>query len=343
MERSAPAHTPADEAPARAGPVATRPDLTVVMPIFNEAANVDELVARLTKTLDEMGLAWQLLFVDDGSADDTVARLAAHRERDPRVTYIEFSRNFGHHCAMTAGIDHARGEVVALMDSDLQDQPEELPKLWAKLHEGYDVVFARLDARRESWLKALLSRAFWWVFGVFTGIKLQNPGVFRVMRRKVVLALRQLPERSRFLVGLIAWVGFRQTQVTVERAPRSRGRTNYNLAKMLALSIHAITGFSRGPLRVATYLAGIFALFALSFGGWTIYKKLVYGTSMEGWASLMTVISFGFASILMMLGIIGEYLANVLSEVQARPLYVVRERVGVGEDLPRDEAPATLH
>jgi glycosyltransferase involved in cell wall biosynthesis len=318
-----------------------RPDLTVVLPVLNERDVLPELYGRLQATLDGMALDWELLFVDDGSSDGTVEGLAELRARDPRVTAIALSRNFGHHAALTAGIDHARGASVVMMDADLQDQPEEIPKLWARHREGFDVVFAELDVRREGILKRLLGRGFWWTFGAFTGIKLRNPGVFRVVGRPVILALRRFPERSRFLAGIFHWVGFRQSSVLVARAPRTLGRTKYNLGRMIALSIHAITSFSRAPLRLAACLSALFGAGSLAMAAWVVFKKLVWGTSVTGWASLMVLVALGFAGVFFMLGVIGEYVANILNETQGRPLYLVREELGVAADVEGSTAPET--
>lgn len=309
-----------------------RPALTVVLPVMNEVEVLPELYRRLTATLEGMALTYELLFIDDGSLDGTVERLSDLRAHDARVTVLAFSRNFGHHAALSAGIDHARGDAVVLMDSDLQDQPEEIPRLFERYRQGYDVVFAELDSRREGMAKALLARAFWWIFGACTGIRLHNPGVFRVVSRRVVLALRRFPERARFLAGIFAWVGFKQTSIPVARAVRGAGRTKYNLARSIALSVFAITSFSRAPLRLAAYLSGVFSLGSAVLAAWVLYRKLVYGTSMIGWASLAIIMLVGFAGTFLVLGVMGEYIATVLTEAQARPLYLVRDCLGVEED-----------
>lgn len=306
---------------------------------MNEEGAVVELIKRLRDTLEAMPLRFELLFVDDGSTDNTASILKSERERDPRVTILTFSRNFGHHYALSAGIDHARGHAIIMMDADLQDQPEEIPKLWAKFREGYDVVFAQLDSRKENFIKASIARTFWFIFGLFTGIKLRNPGVFRVVSRRVILALRQLPERHRFLAGLFSWVGFRQTSIAVERASRTSGKTKYGFVRMVRLCLHAITSFSRAPLRLATYCAGTLSLVAMGFAGWLIFRRIAYGVAVMGWASLMVAILVGFAMVLFMLGIMGEYIANILSEVQGRPLYIVQERGGSARDSDEDVAP----
>lgn len=317
-----------------------RPDISVVLPVYNEEAIVNELVDRLVSTLEAMGVSFELCFIDDGSGDRTVERVLARRACDPRVQLVRFSRNFGHHCALSAGIDHARGNAVIMMDSDLQDRPEEIPKLWEKYREGYDVVFAELNQRQESRLKAWLGIGFWRVFGWFTGIKLKNPGVFRIVNRKVILALRRLPERNRFLAGLFSWVGFEQATVVIERAPRAAGTTHYSLGTQIRLSIHAITSFSRAPLRLATYTSGLLSLGALGLAAWSVYRKMMFGSANMGWASLMVAISVGFALVLLMMGIIGEYLANILAEVQQRPLYIVSEAHG---EIDGDERIATMN
>ncbi len=310
----------------------SRPDLSVVLPVLNEQAVVPELIERLRGQFEGMDLDFELLFVDDGSTDDTLKVLGEAREADPRIKVVSFSRNFGHHQAVSAGIDHARGEAVVIMDADLQDQPEEFPKLWARYQEGYDLVFGVVDTRREPKLKALAGRAFWAVFSLLTGIKLKNPAAFRVASRRLILAMRKLPERSRFMPGLFHWVGFKQTSVVLVRGARTKGRSKYDLARLIALSLHAMTSLSRVPLRISIYLAMVMAFGAMSMAGWVLYQKLVLGGTLLGWASTMITLLVGFSLTFLLLGIIGEYLAVVLAETQGRPLYLVRETLGVEPD-----------
>jgi dolichol-phosphate mannosyltransferase len=322
-----------------------RPYFSVVLPVFNEEGNLSELHARLTKVLTEdIARSYELIFVDDGSADGTFTRLTELHTRDPHVRVLRFARNFGHHLAITAGIDAARGDVVALMDSDLQDLPESLPLLHAKLEEGYDVVRAVRQGKKHSLFKRVTSDLFNRLMNrLVAGFEIDT-AVFRIARRPVIDAVKACREQARFILGLFSWVGFRQTSVEVPHGERHTGETKYSLFKMIRLAVNTITAFSRMPLQVASYIGLLIALCSFGFGSWIIAKKVFLDTAVEGWSSLIVVILFLGGVQLLCLGILGEYVGRAYSEVQKRPLYVVSTELDgatAADDGAAAEGPAS--
>jgi glycosyltransferase involved in cell wall biosynthesis len=305
-------------------------DLSVVIPIFNEEANIGELHRRLTALLAPMPLpgGYELIFVNDGSRDGSLPQLLHLAEHDPsHVRYLSFSRNFGHQIAVTAGLDRAEGAAVVIIDADLQDPPELIPALYAKLHEGYEVVYAKRRSRQgESAAKKLTAKLFYRILRAMTHVEIPvDTGDFRIISRKVVLALRQMPEQNKFLRGQISWIGYRQTYLEYDRAERAGGVTGYTYAKMLRFALDGITAFSDVPLKAATIsgflvsgLAGLLILY-------TLYERFVTRQYQPGWASLMVSILFLGGVQLIAIGIIGEYLARLGANVRQRPLYIVSE------------------
>jgi glycosyltransferase involved in cell wall biosynthesis len=305
-------------------------DLSVVIPIFNEEANIGELHRRLTALLAPMSLpeGYELIFVNDGSRDGSLPQLLLLAEHDPaHVRYLSFSRNFGHQIAVTAGLDRAEGAAVVIIDADLQDPPELIPALYAKLREGYEVVYARRRSRQgESTAKRLTAKLFYRILRAMTHVEIPvDTGDFRIISRKVVLALRQMPEQNKFLRGQISWIGYRQTYLEYDRAERAGGVTGYTYAKMLRFALDGITAFSDVPLKVATvsgfFVSGIAGLLIL----YTLYARFVTRQYQPGWASLMVSILFLGGVQLIAIGIIGEYLARLGANVRQRPLYIVSE------------------
>lgn len=302
------------------------PDLSVVVPVYNEEENVPELYRRLTDVMAGMGRPYELLFVNDGSSDATLDRLQALQARDPHICLLDLARNFGHQAAVTAGIDHAVGRAVITIDGDLQDPPEVIPDLVARWQEGYDVVYAVRTKRKEGLLKRLAYGTFYrlmhWMAD--TDIPL-DAGDFSLIDRRVATALRQLPERNRFVRGLRSWVGFRQVGVPFERAARYEGQSKYSLRALFGLATSGFVSFSKLPLRIATYLgtlvSGVAFLSALAF----IILRLVTEVEPQGWTSVIVVVLFLGGVQLVTLGILGEYLGYVLDEVRRRPPYVVRK------------------
>jgi len=304
-------------------------DLSIVIPIYNEAANIDELHRRLTGILAPMALpgGYELVFVNDGSHDDSLPMLQTLGARDPHVRYLSFSRNFGHQIAVTAGLDKAAGAAVVIIDADLQDPPELIPALYAKLREGYEVVYAKRRSRLgESAAKKLTAKWFYRILRALTHIEIPvDTGDFRIISRKVVQALRQMPEQNKFLRGQISWIGYRQTFVEYDRAERAGGVTGYTYGKMLRFALDGITAFSDVPLKAATvsgfFVSGLAFLLIL----YTLYSRFVTKVYEPGWASLMVSILFLGGVQLIAVGIIGEYLARLGANVRRRPLYILSE------------------
>ncbi|MEW5877061.1 MAG: glycosyltransferase family 2 protein [Acidobacteriota bacterium] len=307
-------------------------ELSVVVPVFNEEENLPELYRRLTAVLGTAASSWEILFVDDGSRDRSWEIIRGLAENDPRVRGLRFSRNFGHQMAFAAGLDHARGQAVVIMDADLQDPPELIPQLLAKHREGYEVVYAVRTARHgETFFKRLTAKLFYRLLARITSVHIPlDTGDFRLMGRRAVEAFRRLPERHRFTRGLVAWLGFPQTGVPYERAPRHAGTTKYPLRKMLRLALDAITSFSHVPLQLATWLGFIVSGFAFFYILVVIALKFA-GISWPGYTSIMAAILFLGGVQLVMVGLLGEYVGRIYDEVKHRPLYLVAEEAGFRE------------
>jgi glycosyltransferase involved in cell wall biosynthesis len=304
------------------------PVLSVVVPCYNESDNVDTLFDRLESVLDALGESYEIVCVDDGSRDDTLARLAAHHARNPAIKVVGLARNFGKEIALTAGIDHAVGQAVVPIDADLQDPPEVIGQLVATWREGFDVVYARRRSRLgESWVKRATANLFYRVIDRVSEVPIpRDTGDFRLMDRRVVDALKRLPERTRFMKGLFAWVGFRQTAVEYDRDPRLHGQTTWNYWRLWNFALEGITSFSTVPLRVWSYVGVLVSLVALGLAGVLVIR----GTDPEapGYASLMVAVLFLGGVQLISLGVLGEYLGRIYREVKGRPLYLVRDRWG---------------
>jgi dolichol-phosphate mannosyltransferase len=316
-----------------------RPTLSLVLPIYNEEEVIPELDLRLQEFLGKLGVSAEVLFVNDGSRDRSMELLRAAAAKEPRYRVLSFARNFGHQTAITAGVDYARGEAVVVMDADLQDPPEIVLAMVAKWREGFDVVYGRRRKRSgESWFKLVTARAFYRVFAAMIPIEVPlDTGDFRLMSRRVVLALRALRESHRFVRGMVSWVGFKQTEVLYDRPGRFAGETKYPLRKMVRFALDGITSFSILPLRFATYIGMLTIVASLGVVAWALISKFVLHHVVEGWTGLMIVVAL-FASVqLMMIGILGEYVGRIYEEVKRRPLYLVGDTVNVdGKD---DDAP----
>ncbi|MDJ0364268.1 glycosyltransferase family 2 protein [Hymenobacter sp. H14-R3] len=305
-------------------------DLSVVIPIYNEEANIGELHRRLTALLAPMALpgGYELIFVNDGSRDASLPQLIQLAELDAaHVRYLSFSRNFGHQIAVTAGLDRAEGEAVVIIDADLQDPPELIPGLYAKLREGYEVVYAKRRSRQgESVAKKMTAKLFYRILRAMTHVEIPvDTGDFRIISRKVVLALRQMPEQNKFLRGQISWIGYRQTFLEYDRAERAGGVTGYTYSKMLRFALDGITAFSDVPLKAATVSGFFVSALAFIVILYTLYERFVTRHYQPGWASLMVSILFLGGVQLIAIGVIGEYLARLGANVRQRPLYIVSE------------------
>lgn len=310
---------------------AADPELSIVIPIYNEEQNIDYLFERLELTLDRIGLSYEVICINDGSRDRTLEKLVEHHQRNSRIKVINLSRNFGKELALTAGINFANGLAVIPMDADLQDPPELIENLIEKWREGFDVVYATRRTRQgETWLKRLTANAFYRVIGQMSAITIPcDTGDFRLLDRRVVTALKQLPERTRFMKGLFAWVGFRQTAIYYDRDRRYQGKTKWNYWRLWNFAVDGITSFSLAPLKIWSYIGIILSCIAFSYALFLVLRTLIFGVDVPGYASLMVVLLFLGGMQLVTLGIIGEYLGRVYEEVKGRPLYLIRETYGI--------------
>jgi dolichol-phosphate mannosyltransferase len=305
--------------------------LSVVAPVYNEQELIEEFYSRVTKAL--AGFDFELVLVDDGSTDGTPAILQRLASSDPRVHVVYLSRNFGHQTALTAGLDHARGDAVVMLDADLQDPPELIPKMVDHWRAGCDVVYAVREHREgESYFKLTTARWFYKLFDKLTQVELQhNSGDFRLLDRRPLNALLSMRERSRFLRGMTVWVGYRQAAVPYRRDPRYAGETKYTLPKMLRFSLDAIVSFSHRPLQLATLLG--FLISTLAFVAIPVVVILrVVGSYLPGFGTITIAVLLLGGIQLIAIGIIGEYVSRIYDEVKGRPLYLVRSRLNFGED-----------
>lgn len=304
-----------------------KPLISVVVPAYNESEVLDAFHARMAQVADALdAFRWEFLFVNDGSTDATLSVLEALAERDARVGTIDLSRNFGKEIAMTAGLDHARGDAVVVIDADLQDPPELIEEMVRHWQGGFDVVYAtRTERSGESWLKKATANAFYRVMNRMSHVKLpQDTGDFRLMSRRAVDSLLKLRERHRFMKGLFAWIGYPSRSVTYSRDPRAAGKTKFNYWKLWNFALEGITSFTTAPLKVATYFGFGVALLAFLFGAWIVVKTLVWGEVVQGFPTLMVTILFFGGVQLLGIGILGEYLGRIFTETKDRPLYFVQ-------------------
>lgn len=301
---------------------------SVIIPVFNEEEGLGELYTRLTRTMENLKKPYEIIFVDDGSDDNSFRVLKGLNEKDKSIKVIRFSRNFGQHIAITAGFDQCKGEAIILMDADLQDQPEEIPKLIERFNEGYDVVYAIRKYRQDTFLKKATSKIFLRILSKLVGRDIPSDvGAYRIMRKNVVENLKTLRENSRFITGLVPWLGFSHSTVEVRCGTRFAGKTKYNLWKLIWLSINAITSFSYFPLQIATYLGLLIATFSFILGIHMVIRKLFLGIPVLGYSSIIVSILFLGGIQLVILGIIGEYIGRIYTETQGRPLYIVKEMI----------------
>ena len=302
-------------------------ELAVVIPVYNEVDNLEELYQRLGTTLHSLVPDYQLLFVDDGSTDGSAAMIAGFAAKDSCVKYLRFSRNFGHQIAVSAGIEHANAHNIVIIDADLQDPPEDIARLYSRLKEGYDVVYARRKKRKgESVMKKLTARIFYRLMWRITSVDIPiDAGDFRIMKAKVAAVLKQMPEQHKFIRGQIAWAGFKQTYIEYERDGRKSGKTGYSYARMTRFATDGITSFSDFPLKMVTWSGFFVAFIAFIVALYALYSKFVLGGAVPGWASLMISLLFLGGVQLLSLGVIGEYMSRIASNVRKRPLYVLEE------------------
>lgn len=313
--------------PAPAAPPVARKLVSVVVPVFNESEVIGAFYDRAAKALASLdGCSYELVFVDDGSRDDSYAQLSSYAACDGHVRVLKFSRNFGHQIAITAGIDHARGDCVVVIDADLQDPPEFIASLVQQWRDGFDVVYAvRAEREGEGAMKLMTASAFYRLLGRVTNIQIPaNVGDFRLMSRRVVEQMKLLREKDRFVRGLVSWVGFKQTGVVYKRDARFAGETKYPYRKMIKFAFDGITSFSTAPLKLATWMGYVVAVLAVLY----LFNVLVYwmlGRTVQGFATIMVAMLFLGSVQLICLGILGEYLGRVFNEVKPRPMYVIEE------------------
>jgi polyisoprenyl-phosphate glycosyltransferase len=308
---------------------------SIVIPVFNEEAVLPVLLRRLDVLLARLQGQAEAIFVDDGSSDSSSVVLQALAKRDPRYRYIGLSRNFGHQVAITAGMDATKGSAIIVMDADLQDPPEVVEQLIAKWEEGYDVVHARrLSRAGESGFKRATAHLFYRMLASMSSVGIPvDVGDFRLIDRKVLDVLRQMPEQDRFVRGMIAWLGFRQAEVTFHRLERAAGETKYPLFKMVRLAMNAAIGFSDAPLRLAVWCGLIVSGLAMLYGAWVLVLWMKNDSHLvAGWSSTILVVSLLCGMNMLMTGIVGLYVGRIHAEVKRRPLYVVQKRSGFERD-----------
>jgi polyisoprenyl-phosphate glycosyltransferase len=311
------------------------PILSLVAPVKDEEEAIDPFISRVAPILDGLFAdgAWEIVFVDDGSEDNTLAAILQAHQRDPRIRALSLSRNFGKEAALTAGLDFAAGQAVIPIDVDLQDPPEMIGAMLAKWRDGYEVVYGvRTNRATDSLPKRLTADLYYRAHNYLSSDKIpEHAGDFRLLDRSVVEIIKAMPERNRFMKGLFAWSGFRQAAVDYERAPRAVGKTKFRYWKLWTLALDGITSASTMPLRIWSYVGLVIAFFTLLFAVWVVIETMVFGSDVAGYPSLMVAILFFGSVQLISLGVLGEYVGRILIETKRRPLYVIRKKIGFGD------------
>jgi dolichol-phosphate mannosyltransferase len=308
------------------------PKYSLIIPIYNEEETIRELYRRVSAVMDSLDDSVELILINDGSGDRSLKLMRELQERDARVCYISFARNFGHQAAVTAGLNFARGQVIVVLDADLQDPPELIPKMIESWQAGYHVVYAqRTKRKKESWFKRLTAYVFYRLLQQLADVDIPaDTGDFCLMDRQVVDVLNSMPERNRYIRGLRAWIGFRQTAVKFERDPRFAGEVKYTFKKSLALAINSLVSFSKIPLRLSTYLGLFSALIALFMALLVLYWRLQQPESpVTGLATILIAVFFLGSVQLISIGILGEYIGRIYEEVKGRPAYTIAEIAGL--------------
>lgn len=302
-------------------------EISVIIPIYNEEDNINPLLERLQSVMKQLAVIHEFIFVNDGSRDRSIEIIKSLAQKNPEIKYIDFSRNFGHQIAVSAGLDKSVGKAVVIIDADLQDPPEVIIDLYKKMQTGYEVVYARRRTRKgESWLKLWTAKKFYRMLAKITSISIPvDTGDFRIIDRKVVEILKQMPEKSKYLRGQISWIGFNQTFVEYDRQERQEGETGYTYSKMLRFALDGITAFSDLPLKIVTYFGLIVSIFAFVMTLYALYSRFVLDNYQPGWTSLMISVLFIGGVQMIAIGIIGEYLSRMNSNSRNRPLYIIKE------------------
>ncbi len=306
------------------------PTLSIVIPAYNEHDVLPQCYQRLTNVCRDLHLEYELIFVDDGSTDNSLPQLVTMRLGDPAVNIISFSRNFGHQMAITAGLEHARGKAVVVIDADLQDPPELIKEFVVEWQRGYQVVYGRRRTRtHDRWFKRITAHGFYRLLTMVTHERIpEHVGDFRLMDRSVVNVLRAMPERHRFMRGLVSWTGFRQMPIEYDRQGRQSGSTKYFLRTMIRFALDGVTSFSIVPLQLATSLGFLITVITILAAIAVLLLKFVFDHTIQGWASLMLTILFIGGVQLFVVGVLGEYIGRIYEEVKKRPLYIIQSKLG---------------
>ncbi|HQW72106.1 MAG TPA: glycosyltransferase family 2 protein [Saprospiraceae bacterium] len=302
--------------------------LSLIVPVYNEEKNLSLFFERSHKVLESLLIPFEIIFINDGSKDESLALIKSFSKNYDSIRFIDLSRNFGHQIAVSAGLDYAKGDIICIIDADLQDPPELIPVMLDKMKKGYEVVYAKRKTRQgESVFKTWTAKMFYRILSRLTTIEIPlDSGDFRLFDKKVLDVIRQMPEKNKFLRGQIAWAGFEQTYVEYDRDARHAGETGYNFRKMLRLALDGITSFSNAPLKLVTYFGVIVSVFAFIATLFVLYSIYVIKSFVPGWGSLLISILFIGGVQMIAIGIIGEYLSRMNQNLLNRPLYVVREK-----------------
>lgn len=301
------------------------PSISVVAPAYNEQDVLQEFYHRVTSVISRLGCSYEIVLVNDGSSDNTLALMHELHKHDPRVTVVDLSRNFGKEIALTAGLDHTHGEVVVILDADLQDPPELIPKMIDGWREGYEIIYGvRTKRDGETWFKKSSASAFYRLIQRVSRVKIpRDTGDFRLMSRRTISEMAKLREQHRFMKGLFAWIGFPSKPIYYNRDARVAGETKWNYWNLFNLAVEGITSFSIAPLKIATYAGLSVALLSLLYAAVVVWKTLLYGDPVQGYPSLMVVVLFLGGVQLISVGVLGEYIGRIFNEVKMRPLYLI--------------------
>jgi polyisoprenyl-phosphate glycosyltransferase len=311
--------------------------VSVIIPVLNEADNLDQLVGRLTPVLDRLGPRWEIIFIDDGSTDDTLVKLKALHAREPRATGISFSRNFGKEIALAAGLQYARGDAAIMMDADLQHPPELLVDFVARWREGYDIVYGnRIDRGTDGLFRRLYSRVFYRLFNYLSRSDIPpGAGDFRLLDRRAIDAMNRFKENSRFNKGLYSWIGFKSIGLPYQVAERVSGVSKWSFTKLTSFAIDGLTSFSTLPLRVWSVLGLAISTLAIIYASFILIRTIIFGADVPGYPSILVSVMLLAGVQLISLGVLGEYLGRVYEEVKDRPLYLVADEIGIEQRVKR--------
>jgi glycosyltransferase involved in cell wall biosynthesis len=306
------------------------PDISLIVPIYNESKGIDAFFKNILPILNNLSKSWEIIAINDGSKDNSLALLEEYHKNEQRIKIISFSRNFGKEAALTAGLNFASGLAAIPIDSDLQDPCELIPQMIEKWEEGYKVVLAVRKSRdEESIIKNCTATGFYKIIAKLSAVKIApNTGDFRLIDRSVIEAVKQLPEKTRFMKGLLSWPGFKTTQIYFDRPKRTRGQSSWNYWKLWQFALDGIISFSDVPLKIWAYIGFITSLIAMLYAGFLIIRTFTLGVDVPGYASIMVAILFMGGIQLISLGVIGEYIARIYNETKQRPVYIIEELIG---------------